>query len=254
MSNLEPPRYALYFAPAPSSDLWQRASALLGYDAARGCDVDAPTLAGISASVLAHATEKPRRYGFHATLKQPIVLREGMSEEALRDSLHHFCASEAPFTGPKLSVGPVRGFLALVPTAACPALDQFAGRVVSYFEGYRAPLTEADLRRRLSSPLTARMRRSLERWGYPYVFADLSFHMTLTGPTAPGATAETYAELSRHENAELQRAMAGFLAPALQTPLAIDRLCLFRQERRDRRFVMIEQVELGSVGSSGRRL
>ncbi len=38
--------------------------------------------------------------------------------------------------------------------------------------------------RRLAASLTVRQMSNLERWGYPYVFEDFRFHMTLTGPLA----------------------------------------------------------------------
>ncbi len=246
MSDFEPPRYALYYAPAPSSALWQRASALLGYDAARGQEIGTAALPGISGNALKMVTERPRRYGFHATLKQPIYLRDGLNEDDLRAALRRFCERETSFVGPNLTVGNLRGFLVLVPDGPCPSLNQLAGRVVAYFDAFRAPLTVADRERRLASPLTARMRRSLDSWGYPYVFADLAFHMTLTGPIEPLAKVDAADEAAAVSGDDLHKAIAAYLAPALREPLAIDRLSLFRQQGRDQRFVMIDQVAFGA--------
>jgi hypothetical protein len=44
----------------------------------------------------------------------------------------------------------------------------------------RAAPEPADLARRLEAPLTERQRALLVEWGYPYVFEEYRFHMTLS--------------------------------------------------------------------------
>ncbi len=235
MSSSPAPRYAIYFTPAPSCDLWQRGSSLLGYDATRGQDVVRPTLPGILPDELAAATQRPHRYGFHATFKQPMHLREGCSQSDLLAALHSFCAKESSFQGPKLRVSKFRSIVALTPAQECTRLDRLAGRVVAYFEPFRAALSQADRDRRLSastvdaSTVGDRQRRALDTWGYPYVFDDFAFHMTLTGPLLQHA--------SRFESA-----MSSYLAPALEQPVTVDRLSVFRQDGPDQRFLLTDQV------------
>ena len=49
------------------------------------------------------------------------------------------------------------------------------------FEPLRAPLNETDIARRRKSTLSERQDAQMLKWGYPYVFQDFHFHMTLSG-------------------------------------------------------------------------
>jgi hypothetical protein len=79
----------------------------------------------------------------------------------------------------------IGSFAALVPRERSPALDGMAADCVRAFDEFRAPLSDDERRKRLTAPLTARHKENLERWGYPHVFEDFRFHMTLAGPIAP---------------------------------------------------------------------
>ncbi|TGU42122.1 DUF1045 domain-containing protein, partial [Mesorhizobium sp. M00.F.Ca.ET.186.01.1.1] len=90
-------------------------------------------------------TASARRYGFHATLKAPFRLAENETEATLRAALDSFAEAAQPVTIPRLVVGQIDGFFALVPEAPMPALNRFAGDVVLAFDRFRAPLTEAEI-------------------------------------------------------------------------------------------------------------
>jgi hypothetical protein len=75
-------RFAIYYAPPATSELWQRASRWLGRDAATG-PVSNDGIAGIAAETLTAITPSATRYGFHATLKAPFPLNAGKSREEL---------------------------------------------------------------------------------------------------------------------------------------------------------------------------
>lgn len=174
-------RYAIYYAPAPESPLWTFGSAVLGYDAATG-EPRAPLAPdGVSPSDWAAITEQPRRYGFHATLKAPFQLAEGATEDDVIEAGHAFAKKRRPFKLPPLVVGDLAGFVALSPVELPKPLGALADACVEAFEPFRAPPPPQEVARRLEAPLTTRQRAALERWGYPYVFEDFHFHMTLTG-------------------------------------------------------------------------
>lgn len=180
------PRYAIYFAPAPESPLWEFGSAVLGYDAATGMPRAPLAPEGVSPPDWTAITAQPRRYGFHATLKAPFRLAEDASEDDLIAAGHAFARKRRPFALPELAVGAVANFAALVPLARSEPLDQFAAACVEAFEPFRAAPTAEERSRRLDVPLTDRQLAHLDRWGYPYVFEDFRFHMTLTGGLEPG--------------------------------------------------------------------
>jgi putative phosphonate metabolism protein len=231
---LSTPRYALYYAPACDSALWRFGCATLGYDAFTGQDIAFAVPAGCDAEGWSQATAEPRRYGFHATLKAPFHLANGRSEGQLRAFAHQIAAglSAVPLAG--LTVTALGRFVALTPSEPSPALQKLAFDMVQAFEPFRAPLGAADLERRLASPLTPAQRAYLEAYGYPYVGDAFRFHMTLTGSLPQDAVSGTAV------------ALAGAYAAAVPAePVAIDRVCLFRQPDRESRFHLLDSFVLG---------
>ncbi|PZQ17186.1 MAG: hypothetical protein DI565_07390 [Ancylobacter novellus] len=179
------PRYAIYYAPAPESPLWTFGSAVLGYDAATG-EPRAPLApADVSAADWRAMTASPRRYGFHATLKAPFHLADGATEDDVIAAGQAFARRRRGFALPELAAADLEGFVALVPVEPSEPLDALAAACVEGFEPLRAEPGEKELARRLQGRLTDRQRASLMRWGYPYVFEDFHFHMTLTGQLPP---------------------------------------------------------------------
>lgn len=179
------PRYALYYAPPPESPLWTFGSAILGYDAASGATLTPLAPEGVTVADWAAITAQPRRYGFHATLKAPFRLREGVREEDLIEAGHAFARRRKGFALPRLAVSALESFAALSAVDRCERIDDLSGACVEAFEPFRAEPSPGEIAQRLAAPLTERQRENLDRWGYPYVFEDFHFHMTLTGSLPP---------------------------------------------------------------------
>jgi putative phosphonate metabolism protein len=228
------PRYAVYFAPLPDSDLWRFGSAAIGYDAATGAELPIPPVEGFSDDALLAATADPRLYGFHATLKPPFHLDAGVTEDDLMRAVAAFAAVRAPFTLPGLGVNALGAFIALTPDGRPADLHALADDCVRDFDRLRAPLTAADRARRLASPLTPRHIEQLDRWGYPYVFEDFRFHMTLSG------------RLDEAARETLLAALRARWAP-LSRPVAIDAVTVFVQPERTGRFRILARMPFGGV-------
>lgn len=208
-------RYAVYFTPPQDAALTRAASSWLGRDAFSGAPV-APARAGdLSAAELAFHTASARRYGFHATLKAPFTLASGKTQAELVDAVAAFAGQCAPVRLPRLVARQLDGFFALVPAERYPPLDALAGAVVRAFEPFRAPLADGDIARRNPAAMTPAEVRNLHQWGYPYVFEEFRFHMTLTG-RASGQEAE-----------RLASAIDAHFAPFLSAPLEIASIALF---------------------------
>jgi len=173
-------RYAVYYAAPADDPLMELGGAWLGRDPFSGRDRTRPTIAGLGAETLRALTTDPRRYGFHGTLKAPFSLKEGVSETALIEACEGFATRIAPFSVEGLSVNRLGKFLALTPTSEEPVLSAFAGLCVRAFEPFRAPLSDADIERRRRSGLTPKQDGYLTGWGYPYIFDEFRFHMTLS--------------------------------------------------------------------------
>lgn len=226
------PRYAIYFAPASSEPLWRFGSEHLGYDAASGAEPACPAGLPVAEAEWRSLTAAPRRYGFHATLKAPFHLRPGAGEAELVDAARAVARGRAAIRVPALRVATVGSFAALVLGGAEAEVGALADACVRDLEPFREPLSASDRARRLAAPLTERQLRHLDRWGYPYVFEEYRFHMTLTGPLP--------AELREPVRAALAERHA-----ALPPGLGVDALTIFRQDDRDGRFRILRRVPLG---------
>lgn len=225
-------RYALYFTPAEHDPLTEAAAHWLGRDAFSGSQYPAPENAALSAAEIVRLTADPRRYGFHATLKAPFELKPGMSEADLIRAIEAFAQETLAFEIPKVVVGQLGPFFALVPDKLHQPLQDFAASVVEEFEPFRAALSEADIARRRPEKLTPPQRDNLARWGYPYVMEEFRFHMTLTGPVEP--------ELAGVMREELDRRFGAFT----NRPLPIDGLAVFVERERGAPFSVLSRLPL----------
>lgn len=173
-------RYAIYFAANSADPLMQLGNTWLGRDPFSGDDVKQPDVHGLSRKRVHELTTSPRRYGFHGTLKAPFSLKDGTELAELLDTCSEFAADVAPFELEGLSVNRHGKFLALTPDQPEPALAAFAEGCLRAFEPFRAPLSEADMKRRKAANLTSKQEEYVEQWGYPYIFDEFRFHMTLS--------------------------------------------------------------------------
>ncbi|MES2169227.1 MAG: DUF1045 domain-containing protein [Actinomycetota bacterium] len=126
-------------------------------------------------------TVSARRYGYHATLKAPFRLHHGLSiDDDLVPAVAEFAAARRAVTVPAADIRSIGSFWAIMPGAPAPELHALSDQVVSEFDRFRARPSDAEIARRHPELLTERQRELLERWGYPYVFDEFRFHITLT--------------------------------------------------------------------------
>lgn len=211
-------RFAIYYAPEPGR-FADTAAAWLGWDIAQGAPVLQPT--PDLPRPLAEVTAEPRKYGFHATLKPPFRLADGVTPADLAQATAHLAASLAPLELPGLQMINLEGFLALTPLGDTTALQTFAAEIVRTLDPYRAALTQAEIARRRPERLSPRQRYLLATYGYPYVMEQFQFHLTLTGPLDEDETAVT-------------KAAANHFAGMIPKPFRIRGLCLCGEDFQGR--------------------
>jgi len=208
-------RYAVYYAPPATSALWERAAIWLGRDAATGETFDGP-VAGMDRNRLLNFTGSPNRYGFHATLRSPMRLREEADVSDLAETVSDFAGANAPFSMGPMEIRSIDGFLAIVPREQSEELTGFAQACVEAMEELRAPLSEKDRARRTAGgKLTPRQHELLERYGYPYVAEQFRFHMTLTDRLDPAAAPE------------IRAAAETWFGPVLNGEMVLDSVSIF---------------------------
>ncbi|KXU83354.1 phosphonate metabolism protein [Paraburkholderia monticola] len=218
-------RFALYYAPSRESAWWQAGSTWLGRDAQSGERCAQPQPPGL-ARPLAALTDAPRRYGWHGTLVAPFRLGAGLTQHDLLAAARAWALAQQAFALP-VEAATLGDFVALRPADAEgeARIRELASSALQSLDGLRTQPSAADLERRLAAPLSERQRALLLQWGYPYVFDEFRFHMTLSSSLADADERATLLAWWRER------------APALG-PLAIDRAALFVEPAPGEPFVL----------------
>jgi Protein of unknown function (DUF1045) len=230
-------RYAIYFVPAADSALYRFGSAVLEYDSYSGNDVLLPEDFALDAALWRGLTREPRRYGFHATLKAPFHLSPGCTEAQLTGAFLSFAALGHRVAPLDPEVALISGFAAVVPRQMPEEVAALADKCTTMFDAFRAPMSARERARRAAANLSQSQSHNLERWGYPYLFGDYRFHMTLTGRLANDSADAVLPSLRR-----------SFDRACRDQALAVDRLALLKQEGEHAAFRVVCQAQLTNGG------
>ena len=217
-------RYAIYYIP--DLPLFQIGSDWLGWNSITGQET---TLSADHRRI----TDRPRKYGFHATVKPPFSLASNSTQGDLQDAFQTFCATVSPETGGTLKISRLGRFLAMTQDVQSNEVTELAASTVSHFDKFRAPLSDQDIAKRRQRRLTPQQDALMLRWGYPYVMQEFKFHMTLTGPLAPNEI-----DAIEHDaNTRFQEFIG--------QPLKIASLALLGEDSDSGRFHVVDKLSLG---------
>lgn len=217
-------RFAIYLTLPGGNPVYQLASSWLGYDVLNPQRELRTEKNGLTTS--------PARYGFHATMKPPFRLKQGCNREQLEDALDAFCAQTSSFKCGGLQISTIGDFVALTLEDGCERLDQLAAQCVYFFEPFRARLSYGEYLKRQPDRLSPTQKQLLDCWGYPHVFDEYRFHMTLTN-SLPKADLEVTESL-----------LCEWFGELLNQSLVVDRLYLFHQPDAQARFRFVSQYKL----------
>jgi hypothetical protein len=183
-------RVALYYAPPAASVWWREGCEWLGRDAENGREF--PTAAH-------DVTHAPRRYGWHATIVPPFHCAPGVALNDVLDAARVWAASIARFEMPVCAAEMGR-FTALraVRDLDDERLRAMAASALQALADVRAAATPESIERRMTPDMSKRQIALLREWGYPYVFDEYRFHMTLSDSLDDAAArAEIVSEWTR---------------------------------------------------------
>jgi Protein of unknown function (DUF1045) len=226
------PRYAIYYAPKPDDPLSGVAAHWLGRDAFSGAKLERPELQALIGLDLEALTADPRHYGFHATLKAPFELHSDQTEDALTEALDTFCATCQSFEA-EIAPRALSAFIAFGLIGPSQDMQALHENCLRNFEPFRAPLSAEDIARRRKAPLSTLQDERLLAFGYPYIFEDFRFHMTLTGAVKDE-------ELRARVVAALKDHFSCFVGPHTFWGLS-----LFKQDTRSQPLTIISQSAFG---------
>lgn len=224
-------RYALYFAPEDDSPLARFGWGWLGRrpDAA---DFLTPPAVGVDPGRQEQVIREARSYGFHGTLKPPFHLADGATVADLSAEAGAFAARRRSFEE-TFCLAELHGFLAVRPSRPQASIASLADDCVRHFDRFRAPPSAAERQKRLARPLSDRQKAYVDAWGYPYVFEEFRFHMTLT------------CRLEDEERAVYRSILEDLSHTALAAPVAFRSLCLFEQTATGAPFVLSKRFPFG---------
>ncbi len=221
-------RVAIFYAPGSQTALWEFGGNWLGWDVQHAKSVTHPDINGLPEPIET-LVATPQKYGFHGTLKAPFRLHSDQTIDGLKAAMKVFCDQRQPFTIGKMKVATLGRFVAIIQENPSEMFAEFASEIVTHFDEFRAPLSDEDIaKRRNKSKLTARQDELMLKWGYPYIFEEFKFHLTLTGKLSEQNAQIVCDRLSDH------------LKPILDAPVEAVDLCLYG-EREDGRFEIIER-------------
>ncbi|WP_233806048.1 DUF1045 domain-containing protein [Paraburkholderia sp. HP33-1] len=222
-------RFALYYAPSRESAWWPAGSTWLGRDAQSGERCAQPQPPGLTRA-LAALTDAPRRYGWHGTLVAPFRLGACVTQDDVLAAARAWALAQQAFALP-VEAATLGDFVALRPADEHGEahIRELASNALQSLDGLRARPSAEDLARRLAAPLSERQRALLLEWGYPYVFDEFRFHMTLSSSLADAGERATLLAWWRERT------------PALG-PLAVDQAALFVEPALGEPFVLWQRL------------
>lgn len=206
-------RYAVFYTPNDALASW--GATWLGWDSRKGRYTAQADVADLNVTSL---TAIPRKYGLHGTLKAPFHLDASTDLVGLQQGAADFAQSHTPFGIGEMELSDDNGFIALRPQGDLTPLRDFAAAIVRAFDPFSATLSETDIARRRQSPLTPRQDQQMLVWGYPFVFEDFHFHLTLSGPVN-----ESMAQ-------KVIKALKPQLVGLVDAPFVIDTITLMGQD------------------------
>lgn len=228
-------RYAIYYAPEGQSELGSFGNHWLGRDPATNNILSHPVLENALPVQIKDITLSPSRYGFHGTLKPPFKLKDGFSFSDLESKTLEYARQLKPFNMGTLKLARIGKFLAFIPAEKSEPLYDLAAGFVKNLDDFRQNPTDGEISKRREAGLTKRQDELLLEWGYPYVFEEFRFHLTLTD------------KLDEDRLNQIEPILSEILDPLTATSITIEDICIFGDPGDGNPFDLIKRIKLGDA-------
>ena len=174
-------RYAIYYAPIENPELDLFGKCWLGWDPYKGEETTKSDLSKLTSfKKFSSLVLTPKQYGFHGTIKAPFRLKNEYTYNDLENKVREISKQIQSFHLDKLVIKKLGNFIALTPSKNLKVND-VSNKFVEGLDFLRDDLSEDEIKKRNPHKLSFNQKKKLFKWGYPYVFNEFKFHLTLTG-------------------------------------------------------------------------
>jgi hypothetical protein len=175
-------RYMISYIPSAVSDLWHLGCLLHGYNAELSRQIQPVELGVISTIEWLRFVNLPALNGFQAPLKNPFRLTKGEHEADLFIHLYNFKSKQKPIKMPRLVFSDLGDSIVLKPEKQSLDINVFAYDCTVYFDKFRPPCNEDDLKAYNLKNLTSKQLTYLHMFGNPYLLDDFQFQFKIAEP------------------------------------------------------------------------
>ena len=179
-------RVAIYFLPKKNSSLENFGKNLLGRDINKKKKISLTRRQKYFINrgftyfdELKDYCEQPAKYGFHATLKAPFRLKRNVKTKNFYDVISHIAVQHSRFKIKGLKIVYSKKFTFITSRKPNKSLINLENDLVKHLDTFRAELNKTEIKKRIPDSLTFKQNKYLKEWGYPFVFDQFKFHMTL---------------------------------------------------------------------------
>ena len=227
-------RYAIYYVPSENSELDLFGKCWLGWDPYKGVETTKSDLSKLpSFKKFSSLVLTPKQYGFHGTIKAPFRLKNEYTYNDLENKVREISKQIHSFYFDQLIIKKLGNFIGLIPTNNLK-INAVSNKFVEELDYLRDELSESEIKKRKPHKLTSNQKQMLFKWGYPYVFDEFKFHLTLTS------------KLNVVEIDDVLRSLQNILKQVNLNKISFNNICIFGQ-KSDEKFYFVQRFNFNNL-------
>ncbi len=227
-------RYAIYYVPSENSELDLFGKCWLGWDPYKGEETTKSDLSKLpSFKKFSSLVLTPKQYGFHGTIKAPFKLKNEYTYNDLENKVREISKQIHSFYFDQLIIEKLGNFIGLIPTNNLK-VNAVSNKFVEELDYLRDELSESEIKKRKPHKLTSNQKQMLFKWGYPYVFDEFKFHLTLTS------------KLNVVEIDDVFRSLQNILKQVNLNKISFNNICIFGQ-KSDEKFYFVQRFNFNNL-------
>ena len=227
-------RYAIYYVPSENSELDLFGKCWLGWDPYKGVETTKSDLSKLpSFKKFSSLVLTPKQYGFHGTIKAPFRLKNEYTYNDLENKVREISKQIHSFYFDQLIIKKLGNFIGLIPTNNLK-INAVSNKFVEELDYLRDELSESEIKKRKPHKLTSNQKQMLFKWGYPYVFDEFKFHLTLTS------------KLNVVEIDDVLRSLQNILKQVNLNKISFNNICIFGQ-KNDEKFYFVKRFNFNNL-------